>query len=152
MVPRGRKLPRVRCALLILLLLVNGPALGQDATLADTRWELVTIQSMDDSSLTPDNPANYTLAFTADGGVTIRSDCNRLSGSWRSEGRGQLTFGVLDGTPARCPPGSLDEAYRAQFPWVRSYVFRDGHLFLATMADGSIIEFRPVTAPPAPAG
>jgi len=25
--------------------------------------------------------------------------------------------------------------------WVRSYVLEGGHLFLATMADGSIIEF-----------
>ena len=35
----------------------------------------------------------------------------------------------------------------AQFPWVRSYVMRDGHLYLATMADGSIIEFEPVELP-----
>jgi hypothetical protein len=28
---------------------------------------------------------------------------------------------------------------------VRSYVMKDGHLFLATMADGSIIEFEPVS-------
>jgi hypothetical protein len=32
----------------------------------------------------------------------------------------------------------------AQFPWVRSYVTKDGGLFLATMADGSIIEFEPM--------
>jgi hypothetical protein len=30
-------------------------------------------------------------------------------------------------------------------PWVRSYVLKDGHLFLATMADGSIIEFAPMS-------
>ncbi len=30
---------------------------------------------------------------------------------------------------------------------VRSYVMENGHLFLATMADGSIIEFEPVTIP-----
>ncbi len=32
---------------------------------------------------------------------------------------------------------------------MRSYVLREGHLFLATMADGSIIEFSPVTDPSA---
>jgi len=31
----------------------------------------------------------------------------------------------------------------AQFAWVRSYVLEDGNLYLATMADGSIIEFAP---------
>jgi hypothetical protein len=43
-----------------------------------------------------------------------------------------------------CPPESLSERYLAQFEWVRSYVMRDGHLFLATMADGAIIEFEPL--------
>jgi hypothetical protein len=37
----------------------------------------------------------------------------------------------------------MDEPCRAQSPRVRSYVLRDGHLFLATMADGAILEFRP---------
>jgi para-nitrobenzyl esterase len=34
---------------------------------------------------------------------------------------------------------------------VRSYVIRDGHLFLALMADGGIYEFEPLalTKPPA---
>jgi hypothetical protein len=31
-----------------------------------------------------------------------------------------------------------------QFQWVRSYVLENGNLFLATMADGSIIEFEPL--------
>jgi para-nitrobenzyl esterase len=30
---------------------------------------------------------------------------------------------------------------------VRSYVIRDGHLFLALMADGGIYEFEPVAKP-----
>jgi hypothetical protein len=38
----------------------------------------------------------------------------------------------------------LHDRYLAQFPWVRSYVMKDGRLFLATMADGSIVEFEPV--------
>jgi hypothetical protein len=45
---------------------------------------------------------------------------------------------------AMCSPGSLADRYLAEFQWVRSYVMKDGHLFLATMADGSIIEFEPV--------
>ncbi len=103
---------------------------------------------MDDASLIPDAPSKYTLTFNTDGSVNIGSDCNRASGSWDSPGPGQLSFGTLVGTVSRCPPGSLDEAYRTQFPWVRSYVLQGDHLFLATMADGSIIEFRPVAERP----
>jgi hypothetical protein len=43
-----------------------------------------------------------------------------------------------------CPPQELSETYLAQFEWVRSYVMKDGHLFLATMADGSMVEFEPL--------
>ena len=43
-----------------------------------------------------------------------------------------------------CPPPSISDRYLAQFEWVRSYVMHDGHLFLATQADGAIIEFEPV--------
>jgi membrane-bound inhibitor of C-type lysozyme len=31
-----------------------------------------------------------------------------------------------------------------QWPFIRSYVMKDGHLFLALMADGGIFEFEPV--------
>ncbi|MEE4173663.1 MAG: META domain-containing protein [Xanthomonadales bacterium] len=123
-------------------------ALAQDTTLADTRWQLVSIQSMDDSSATPDEPSQYTLAFNADQSVSIRSDCNSVSGSWGSEGPSRLIFSDLASTLALCGPDSLDEVYRAQFDWVRSYVLRDGNLFLATLADGAIIEFSPLDAPP----
>lgn len=45
-----------------------------------------------------------------------------------------------------CPSGSISEKHLTQFPWVRSYVKKNGHLFLVTMADGSIIEFQPQTS------
>jgi hypothetical protein len=103
---------------------------------------------MDDSTYTPDDPSGYTVAFDADQTVTIVSDCNRANGTWASPGPNQLTFGPLASTKVLCPPGSLDERFRAQFEWVRSYVLRNGNLHLATMADGAIIEFTPLEAPP----
>jgi len=114
--------------------------------LAGTSWQLVKIMSMDDSTDLPDDPSQYTLAFGADGGVSLQADCNRGSGSWSSEAPGQLQFGMIAATQAMCPPGSLHDRYLAQFAYVRSYVLENGHLFLATMADGSIIEFEPVPA------
>ncbi len=124
-----------------------------DATiseLAGTSWRLVKIMSMDDSLDEPEESAAYTLEFGADGLVGMQADCNRGSGSWTSESPGQLLFGPIAATMAVCPPRSLSGKYLAQFEWVRSYVLREGHLFLATMADGAIIEFAPaVAAPPA---
>jgi heat shock protein HslJ len=115
--------------------------------LAGTSWRLVKILSMDDSVYEPDDTSKYTLDFRADGTVAILADCNRGSGTWTSSSASQLQFGPIAATKALCPPGSLSERYLAQFQWVRSYVMENGHLYLATMADGSIIEFAPMELP-----
>lgn len=134
-------------AIVVALFAVPSTAVSQTNTseLAETSWRLVKISSMDDTMAVPDDPSRYTLSFGADGSVSIRADCNRGSGSWSSEEPSQLNFGPLATTRAMCPPGSLSDKYVAQFEYVRSYVLADGHLFLATMADASIIEFEPVT-------
>jgi len=111
--------------------------------LAGTSWRLVKIQSMDDTTQVPDDPSKYTLTFGADGTAQIVADCNRGTGPWKSDSASQLEFGVIAATQAMCPPGSLHDTYMKQFEWVRSYVIEGGHLFLSTMADGSIIEFEP---------
>ncbi len=119
------------------------PGSSPAGELAGTTWHLVRIMSMDDSEHIPDDPSKYTLSFDAYDGVSIVADCNRGTGSYSSEPSGQLQFGAIAATQALCPPPSLHDVYMKQFEWVRSYVLEDGHLFLATMADGSIIEFEP---------
>ena len=116
--------------------------------LAGSKWQLVNISSMDDHVDTPDDRSQYTLEFGSDGTVSLRADCNRGMGSWTSDTTGQLGFGPVASTRAMCPPGSLSDRYLNQFQWVRSYVMKNGHLFMATMADGSIIEFEPMDGPP----
>jgi len=124
--------------------LVEEPKSEGPGVLGGTSWRLVQIMSMDDNAFKPDDPSKYTLSFSTDGGMNLLADCNRGKGSWTSESGSQLKFGPIATTMAMCPPESLHDRYLAQFEWVRSYVIRDGHLFLATMADGSIIEFEPV--------
>ena len=119
-------------------------SLSKTGDLAGTSWQLVDIKSMDDHTYTPKDPARYKLEFVKNGSVRIQADCNRGMGSWASESRGQLSFGDIATTRALCPPDSLHDRYLEQFQWVRSYVIEKGHLFLATMADGSIVEFSPV--------
>lgn len=132
---------------------VGGEMSQPDAAkvLAGRSWRLVQIMSMDDTTYAPEDRSRYRLTFTADGGVQILADCNQGTGSWESTASGKLAFGRIAATQALCPPGSLHERYMAQFPWVRSYVMRDGNLFLATMADGSIIEFEPAPGDEVPA-
>jgi heat shock protein HslJ len=123
------------------------PDVGKPVSeLAGTSWRLVKIMEMDDSVDEPEDRSLYTLEFGADGRAAMRADCNRGTGTWTSEGPKQLQFGPIASTKAMCPPGSLSDKYLAQFQWVRSYVMENGHIFLATMADGSIIEFEPAPA------
>ena len=109
--------------------------------LAGTSWKLVRIASMDDSELLPAEDTAYTITFNADGRANMRVDCNRGAGTWESAEPGALTFGPLALTRAMCPPGSIHDQFVGQLGYVRSYVLRDGNLYLATMADGAIIEF-----------
>ena len=111
--------------------------------LAGTSWQLVKFQGSDDTTLTPDGRAKYAIEFAEAGQLTARIDCNRGRGTWKSTGGGQIAFGPLALTRALCPAGSLHDQVVKQWGNIRSYVVRDGHLFLALMADGGVYEFEP---------
>ena len=113
------------------------------ADLKGTSWQLVRFQSSDDKTVVPDDKSKYTITFGNDGRVSARIDCNRGSGTWKSEGPNQLRFGPLALTRAMCPPGSLHDRIAKDWSAVRSYVIKDGHLYLSLMADGGVYELEP---------
>jgi heat shock protein HslJ len=115
--------------------------------LPGTSWQLVKFEGGDDTILTPDDRAKYTIEFAADGRLAARIDCNRGRGTWKSSGSNQISFGPLALTRAKCPPGSLHDRIVKQWENIRSYVIRDKHLFLALMSDGGIYEFEPIATP-----
>jgi uncharacterized lipoprotein YbaY len=112
--------------------------------LAGTSWQLVKFQGSDDKTLTPHDGAKYTIEFAAGGQLAARIDCNRGRGTWKSSGPNQVQLGPLALTRALCPPGSLHDQIVKHWGYVRSYVVKDGHLFLSLMADGGIYEFEPM--------
>jgi len=142
----GRCLPS---ALFVTLITAVPPAyvMAQAPGFAGTSWQLVKFQGSDGKALTPDDKAKYTIEFVADGQLRARVDCNRGRGTWKSAGPGQIQFGPLALTRAQCPAGSLHDQILKQWPHIRSYVLKDGHLFLSLMADGGIYEFEPIPAP-----
>ena len=131
------------------LMVLMGTAFGQTPsgsgppTLAGTSWQLVRFQGGDGRVVTPDDGSKYTLAFAADGSVTTQIDCNRGRGTWKSSGPGQLALGPLALTRAACPPQSMHDLIVKHWENIRSYVIRNGNLFLSLMADGGIYEYRP---------
>ena len=119
------------------------PPAASASPLQGTTWQLVTFKGGDDRTLTPDDQTKYTLSFLAGGRLAARLDCNRGQGSWKSPAPSQLELGPLALTRAKCPDGSMHDQMVTQWTSVRSYVIKDGHLFLSLMADGGIYEFEP---------
>jgi hypothetical protein len=81
--------------------------------------------------------------------VVLRLNCNSASGTWsahagpdRSSGR--FEFGPLAATTALCPPPSVDGQLTKQAPYFRSYLLKDGRLYLSLMADGGIFVWEPL--------
>ena len=96
----------------------------------------------DGALLKPDDGSKYTIAFSTDGVLTARIDCNRARATWKATGN-KLELGPIAATRAQCPPGSLHDQVMRQLPFVRSYVVKDGRLYLSLMADGGTYELTP---------
>jgi para-nitrobenzyl esterase len=122
--------------------MVPAPA-AADAGLEGTSWRLVQISMSDGATRPAIERSRYTIGFGTNDVLNVRFDCNRGRGSWESAAPGQLEFGALGLTKMMCPVGSLHDELVRQWPYVRSYVVRDGRLYLSLMADGGIIEFEP---------
>ncbi len=136
-------------------MLLAQPAVGHaspSSPLAGTDWQLHTIQSMDDAQGTTKiaDPSKFTVHFGADGRANFQLDCNRGMGDWKVESAGaesgKLTFGPIAATRALCPPPHVDERVARDMAYVRSYLLKDGKLFMSLMADGGIYEWAPLKA------
>ena len=121
--------------------------------LAGTTWQLVEIQSMDDEigTVRPDDASIYTMQLSADSTFSMRLNCNRANGSWSAHASdggesGTFQFGRIAMTRAFCPPPSLDGRIAREADYVRSYLLKDGRLYLSLMADGGIHVWEPVTS------
>ena len=121
------------------------PSSRPDGTLGGSAWQLIQFEGGDGTVLTPDERSKYTIAFGFDSSVSVQIDCNRGRGTWASTPPSGLEFGPLALTRAACPPGSLHDQIVRQWPYVRSYIIKDGHLYVSLMADGGIYEFEPLS-------
>ena len=120
------------------------PSPAAAAALGGTQWQLVVFRGGDGEVVKPDDGLKYTLAFDASGQVAARIDCNRGRGTWMSSGPGRIEFGALMLTRALCPTESLHDRIVRQWSSVRTYLIKDGHLFLGLVADGGVYEFAPL--------
>jgi heat shock protein HslJ len=123
------------------------------ATLADTHWQLVTVESMNDGQTlyrVPD-PTRYTLSFGKDGKAAFKLDCNVANAPWNggSGSSGELKFGAVAMTRAVCPPPSLDRTVARALADVYSFKIVQGRLHMALYVEGGSYTWAPTPAPAA---
>lgn len=134
----------------IFVVFLSAPGiLAQQKTspLSGTQWKLVQFTGGDDTHLLPAGQSKYTLDFHADGTVNAQVDCNRGRSHWTSTGKNDLTLAPFMLTRAMCPHAPLNNRIPKDWEHVRSYVVKDGHLYLNLMADGGTYEFTPAITP-----
>ncbi len=129
------------------------PGAALPTALSGSTWQLVEFQSMDDAigKRAPADPAVYTMQLGADGTVAMQLDCNRATGTWSAtestDGTsGTFELGPLAVTQALCPEPSMGERIAADAAHIRSYLLRDGRLYLSLMADAGIYSWEPEPA------
>ncbi len=118
-------------------------ACGGSSDLAGTSWQLtgfVTSGPPANASVVPD-PQNYTLAFTTDGNVNVKADCNSASGTYTVNGS-NLTIKIGPTTLVGCPAGSLSDQYIAALGSVSTYKIENSQLTLSLASNAGSMEFK----------
>jgi heat shock protein HslJ len=116
------------------------PALATGDKLAGTSWRWLYTQTPTEKLAAPD-PKGYMLSFGADGRISGKADCNRMTGSYQATDK-QLTFGGMATTRMACAPGSLGERFARDLGFVRSYSFHTPDTLRMDMqADGGTFTF-----------
>jgi heat shock protein HslJ len=90
----------------------------------------------DGSSITVDNPENYSLTLNPDGTYSLQADCNSGGGSYTIED-GQIIFGPAFTTLMACPEGSQADAFLALLSQPASYVIDETGTVLLSFGDGA---------------
>lgn len=136
---------RIALALTLVLAATFG-ALAADADdLTGTSWQLVNIRQKDGKVDIPEDASRYKLDFTDERKIAVQADCNRGGATWTAGNADSVRFQPIVSTRVLCPPTSLSDSYLARLEEVSSYTIKNGHLFLSTVADKTIIEFEPVS-------
>jgi heat shock protein HslJ len=111
-------------------------------------WEWALFQSMDDTTVTPDDPSRYTIEFLNDGTLAIGADCNRGRGTYTRDGSSiEMTVTAL--TRAFCGEQSLSDDFLRYIESANTLVFQDGQLHLALPMDSGILSLTPQVLEPA---
>lgn len=138
---RRLMVPLLVAALALALLTPADVAHGQEATGAAPAippivWTLTAFPDVGAIA----EPGRYTAQFLPDGTVSVRADCNWVSGFWSGE-NGALDITITTSTLVGCPPDSLEQPFVAALDAVTSYTV-DGFTLVLSSPAGAM-QFAP---------
>lgn len=108
-------------------------------TLTMKPWSWIQTAYSDGRLVKPKTADDFVMTFTADGSVSITTDCNSMGGSYETD-ESQLTFGPLMSTKMFCED-SLEQPFAVMLEQTQSYYFTTkGELILELQsASGSVV-------------
>jgi heat shock protein HslJ len=112
--------------------------------LEDTSWRFVRFEGGDGTVIVPNDPTEYTVQFAGEDRLFAQVKCNRGQGSWSATEDRQLTLGPLALTRMMCPADPFQDRLVRDWEYVRTYLIREGNLYLSLFADGGIYELEPM--------
>jgi heat shock protein HslJ len=114
---------------------------GTAPDLSGTVWQWQQTLMNNDDKLVPDNPANYTVQFMADGTVSGSAGCNRYNAGYQVDGNG-ISIGLPIATRRFCaePEGIMEQEqeYLTALGTAATYRMTGGRMEMRT-AEGSIV-------------
>lgn len=111
--------------------------------LLGVEWRLAEIHPANAAVLNAGDPLRYTITFGGDGSFGGQLNCNRVSGTYESDG-GKLTFGPVASTMAFCEEDNIAIPYAQALNSVLSFVIVDGRLVVTYGPDGGELVYLPV--------
>lgn len=109
-----------------------------DATLQNTIWNWQSLRNSNGLTIVK-NSDKFTLEFAPDGKISLRTDCNRGGGTYKTNGE-NLNFSPIFSTKMGCPAGSMESVYFSNLQTAKSYKVQNGSLQIK-LSNGGTMKF-----------
>lgn len=109
-----------------------------DAALQNTVWHWQSLRNSNGLT-TVKNSEKFTLSFSADGKISLGTDCNRGGGTYKTSEE-NLTFSPIFSTKMGCPAGSMEGVYFSNLQAAKSYKIQNGSLQIK-LGNGGTMKF-----------
>ncbi len=112
-----------------------------DKVVQDSAWAWKYTKLPNGSTVTPDEPSDYLLAFDTTTKVVATTDCGTYIGSFTTDNSSDLSLVAFTQSDTKtCPTDSVEKSYKSALLQTNSYNIDQNELHLV-LKDGSLMSF-----------